>query len=331
MKNTKYNKKKIKHRKTKKNYKNKFMKKNKFEKMNCSPAVKNKTPIKDSCFTQDVLNLIKNKYNEYNRETRILSNDPKEIWMELKKRLSTCKKEDCWLEEIKDNNIKQKLMNYMFAPYQPKEWKKNHSTWLSNFDILKVLKQYETSHKNFKVIGPTPIDFNTRPIDMNGQCVWEDLCDFSLEIFMKKNKGKTKIGVVFNLDKHNQRGSHWVSMFVDLEDKFVFYLDSAGDKIKPEIQKLANKIIKQASELPEPISLEFHENYPIEHQMGNNECGMYSLFFIITMLTNKIDGLNKEKTFIDYKEKIDFFKKERITDEYMNKYRDVFFNIGYEK
>jgi hypothetical protein len=312
--------KRTKHYKTKK-----YNKTKKFTKMNCNPAVKNKTPIKDSCFTPDVLNLIKNTYNEYHPSSKILKTNPKDIWYDLKQRLSTCKKEDCWLKEIKDVNIKNKLIKNIFAPYQPKEWKKNRSAWLSNFDILDVLRQYEKSHKNFKIIGPTPIDFNSRPNDMNGQCVWEDLCDFSLSRFITKNKDKTKIGIIFNLDRHDQGGSHWVSLFVDLEDKFVFYFDSAGDKIKPEIESLANNIIKQASELPKPIVLEFHQNYPVEHQMGNNECGMYSLFFIVTMLTNEIDEPNK--IFNNFKDKIDFFKKERITDRYMNNYRNIFFNV----
>jgi len=312
--------KRTKHYKTKK-----YNKTKKFTKMNCNPAVKNKTPIKDSCFTPDVLNLIKNTYNEYHPSSKILKTNPKDIWYDLKQRLSTCKKEDCWLKEIKDVNIKNKLIKNIFAPYQPTEWKKNRSAWLSNFDILDVLHQYEKSHKKFKIIGPTPIDFNSRPNDMNGQCVWEDLCDFSLSRFITKNKDKTKIGIVFNLDKHDQGGSHWVSLFVDLEDKFVFYFDSAGDKIKPEIESLANNIIKQASELPKSIVLEFHQNYPVEHQMGNNECGMYSLFFIVTMLTNKIDEPNK--IFNNFKDKIDFFKKERITDRYMNNYRNIFFNV----
>ena len=35
-----------------------------------------------------------------------------------------------------------------------------------------------------------------------------------------------KIGVIFNLDKHDQSGSHWVAMFIDLENKFFFYFDS---------------------------------------------------------------------------------------------------------
>jgi len=325
MKQTKYRNKKNKKNinKTKKYYKTQN---NQFEKMNCSPAVNNKTPIKDSCFTPDVLNEIKTSYNEYHPDSKITTTNPKQIWYELKNRLSTCKKEDCWLKEIRDPSIRNKINEYLFAPYQPKEWKKNHNTWLSNYDILNVLKQYELSNKKFKLIGPTPIDFDSRPNDMNGQCVWEDLCEFSLENFMKKHNNKTKIGIVFNLDKHNQGGSHWVSMFVDLEDKFVFYFDSAGDKIQPEIERLANAIIKEASVLSEPLIIEFHQNYPIEHQMGNNECGMYSLFFIITMLTGEINKPTKKKVFRNYHEKIGFFKKGRIPDKYMNNYRDIYFN-----
>jgi hypothetical protein len=38
------------------------------------------------------------------------------------------------------------------------------------------------------------------------------------------DKNITKIGIIFNLDNHNESGSHWVSLFIDLEDKFVLYL-----------------------------------------------------------------------------------------------------------
>ena len=40
---------------------------------------------------------------------------------------------------------------------------------------------------------------------------------------------------------------------------------------------------------------------------------------------NKID--EPDKVFNNYKEKIEFFKERRITDKYMNKYRNIFFNV----
>jgi hypothetical protein len=61
--------------------------------------------------------------------------------------------------------------------------------------------------------------------------------------------------------------------------------------------------------------------------MGENECGMYALFFIITMLTCQIKEPGKPtKTFKSYKDVIRLFKKEKIPDRYMNKYRRIFFN-----
>ena len=59
------------------------------------------------------------------------------------------------------------------------------------------------------------------------------------------------------------------------------------------IDKLVKRIIHQGLYLSTPIQLEFHENQPFIHQRGNNECGMYSLYFIITMLTSR-DGNEKK-------------------------------------
>jgi len=294
-----------------------------FAPMNCSPAVKGKTPIAESCFTPDVLSQIKDAYNKHNPDSPIHATDPRQIWIELKTKLSSCQKEDCWLNEIKDKHTREKLDEYIFAPDLSDDMKKDKSAWLSNYDIFEVLHQYETSHKHFKVIGPTPIDFDSRPKDMNEQCVWEELCNFSLRRLIEQKK--TKLGIVFNLDKHDQGGSHWVSMFVDIEHHFIFYLDSAGEEIQPEIKVLKDRMRKQAKELG--MNFRFYQNHPFEHQMGENECGMYALFFIITMLTCQIEEPGKPtKTFKSYKDAIRLFKKEKIPDRYMNKYRRIFFN-----
>jgi len=289
-----------------------------FQKMNCSPAVNGKSPVADSCFTTEVLMQIKDSYNKFHTDLPIASTDPTMVWKELKEKLSHCSSEDCWLSEIKDKNTQTKLDQYLFAPDMPDDWKGDAGAWLSNFDIMKVLKQYEVPYPKFVLLGPTPIDFDAKPDDMGGKCVWDELCQFSVKSML--DKGKTKIGVVFNLDKHNQKGSHWVSMFIDLEDNFIFYLDSAGEKVKKEIKLFVNRVIKQG--IANGKTIHFYENFPLEHQMGENECGMYVLYFIITMLTGKADGI----IFKDYVERIDFFKTKRISDTYMNQFRKKYFN-----
>jgi hypothetical protein len=60
----------------------------------------------------------------------------------------------------------------------------------------------------------------------------------------------------------------------------------------------------------------------MQHQYGNTECGVYSLFFIITMLTGETD-LHKFKS---VKQKINFFKNKRIPDKYISKFRELYFN-----
>ena len=313
-----------KNQKTKRNHKNigGKDKNDNFKKMNCSPMVKDKTPVKDSCLPEDILLKIKNSYNEHHIDNPIKKTDFNEIWQELKQNLD-CNKEDCWLKELNDKQMRKNIDKMIFAPDQPPEWKHNPDEWLSNYDILDVLKQYEKTYKNFKFIGPTPIDFDSRPIDMSGYCVWEELCNFSLKELLDDNK--RQIGIIFNLDKHDQDGSHWVSLFIDLDDKFIFYFDSAGDIVPNEISVLIDRIIKQGKELDNQIIFDYKkENKPLEHQRGNTECGMYSLYFIITMLS----GETNNKKFSNYKEKIAYFTKHRIPDKFVFNYRNHFFNSG---
>jgi hypothetical protein len=294
------------------------------KKMNCNPKIEGKTISSDSCLTPDVLVKITDEFNKYHKDDPIIFSNYIDLWHKLKHRLNNCKKEDCWLEQITDIDLRNKIDKMSFAPDKPPEWKKNPRTWLSNFDIMKVLRQYEEikfqGKLKFKLLGPTPIDFDSRPKDMKGECVWEEICNFNLKDYLIKEK--TKIGIVFNLDKHTEGGSHWVSLFIDLEDKFIFYFDSNGDKIPKQIDVLVKRIIKQGSQLEEPINFIFHENYPLEHQKENTECGMYSIFFIIAMLTNKAGP----KKFSNFKQKIDFFKKKSIPDKYVFNYRNKYFN-----
>jgi hypothetical protein len=231
-----------------------------------------------------------------------------------------CKTEDCWLNTIKDKQLKKRIHRYLFAPDKPYEWKKDPLTWLSNYDILNVLEQYEIAHKEFEFLGPTPIDFDKV---VNGKCIWEELCKFDLKTYLED--GKTKIGIVFNLSPHTSGGSHWVSLFIDADERLIFYFDSAGDKIPNEINVLKNRIVKQSA--AHGKKYRFIQNWPKEHQKGNTECGVYSLFFIITMLTGEVMNQETKKTHkLTMPQRIHLFKKDTIPDKYMEKRRDFYFN-----
>ena len=287
------------------------------KRMNCSPAIK-KHAIPDSCYTPKILLMIRDAYNkDHSAEEQITESDPTKLWQILNDRLVQCKKEDCWLNELDDPALKKRIDRYIFAPDKPYEWKKNPNEWLSNFDIMNVLEQYEETHKHFEFIGPTPIDFDKV---VSGSCVQNELCRFELHEQLKK--GKTHIGVIFNLSPHTSGGSHWVSLFIDTKDRLIFFFDSAGEPIPKAIREFVDRVQADVVELSGK-KCAFHQNHPKEHQMGNTECGVYSLFFIITMLTG-ISEFARGK--MNMRQKLHLFKKRTIPDKHIEKYRSVYFN-----
>ena len=60
---------------------------------------------------------------------------------------------------------------------------------------------------------PSPMDFDLK---QGNSCVfYGDLCNIDLKQHM--DDGKHKIGSVFNLDDHDEPGSHWVSLYMELK------------------------------------------------------------------------------------------------------------------
>jgi hypothetical protein len=290
--------------------------------------VEGKTAAPETCYTPSVLYKIRDEYNKHHSK-KITEVRPNAVWRQLKTRLTNCDKEDCWLEEIKDSELRETLDTYVFAPDHPPSWNKNPNEWLSNIDILEVLKQYEIKHPSFKFIGPTPIDFDTRPKEDGGKCVWQELCTFDLGKYIEK--GIYQFGIIFNLDPHNKGGSHWVSLFLCLDKvrPFAFFFDSAGSPIPKQIEAFVSRVQDQWTELyPRRPKIEFIQNAPHTHQYSNTECGMYSLIFIITMLAGKPvkRGGSEKERILSMEERIHLFQKGEITDKEAEMYRNRFFN-----
>ena len=278
------------------------------KKINCSPKPKDKIN-KFTCYTNDSLYKLRDLWNARHPDVKINSNSPKEIHRLLTEKLSSvCNKESCWLKQKAEFGPVSSDMADSFAPESPPEWKKNPNEWLSSEDIIKVMRQYEKAYKCFDFIGPSPIDFDTRKL--YGECVWDELCNFSLKDQIKN--GKTKIGIIFNTDPHNKPGQHWISMFINIKKKTIFFFDSTGDKPVSQIKALIDRIKEQGLNLRQKIVFKVDSNEGIEHQYGNTECGIYSLYFIVHMLEDKITE--------------HYLKTHILKDAYMNKFRHIYFN-----
>ena len=271
-----------------------------FKLLNCHPQ---KTRKNKTCYDTSTLVLLKNKWNETHPD-KIKSNNPNVIWSMLKAKMINCEHELCWLKTINDKNITNVVMKE-FVPNAPTaEWAK-YNNWLSSTDFNNVMKQYSEAYPNFLYLGPSSIDFDTI---IDGKCVWPTLCKLNIADQIKN--GKNKIGIVLNLDKHDGKGSHWVSIFIDLQKKFIFYFESTGSIIPPEVDAFIKRMNEQCKSAG--LNMKIMNNMKIKHQYGTSECGMYCLYFIINLLEETRDPQH--------------FLKNRITDAQMTKLRDFYFN-----
>ena len=294
----------------------------------CSPHSLKNGIVSGSCFTEDAINKITRAHNSNSPAVNNIPHNlsPKDKWLKLRENMSRipkCDQDTCWLDNI-NLSVREKnlLKAQLFVPPRPRDWTKLPNTWLTNFDIADVLKQYEKSHPNFQFIGPSPIDYDSKP--NKTKCVCDKLCNFSVENQLQT--GKRKIGIVFNLDPHDKGGSHWVAKFIDLDDKFIFYFNSTGERIQPELKRFKNMVLEQGTQhLGE---MDYHANI-YEHQKSNTECGMYCLYFIITCLLREPDIFKPEdaqRQKLTKEELVAHFAgKQRIPDKLVEGYRKELF------
>ena len=266
-----------------------------------------------SCLQKKEINEIAKKHN--------IPSDLKLVDKYSKIKSSTnCKNDDCL-----KNHLQNKDDIQLTRPVKPKEWNKNPNEWLSSVDIENVLNQYKNQYPNFEFYGPSPIDFYYKESN-NDPCLIPELCEFNIAKLLKE--GKTKIGIVFNTDPHYKSGQHWISSFLDLEKGHLYFFDSNGINSHLEddsgikeyvggnlpstydlIPKLLLHIKKQGNKMNDLNKYKIFYNTR-RHQREGSECGMYSIFFIVSMLK----GTSFEE-----------FNKESISDKDVFEFRNKFF------
>ncbi len=232
------------------------------------------------------------------------------LWQQIRNAMKSyyeCDTEYCTIKKLPglDKGERQKIIKKYFRPEKPEEWKKKTTTWLDSFNIEDVMNQYEEAYDDFEFIGPVPIDFDaaatSNPLSKEwGKCIVDEIC--KLDVAEAKKKGTNRIGVIFNLDKHDEPGSHWVCAFVDYPKKSAYYFDSYGLPPPTEISVFLERCKSQGCE-----TVLYND---IRHQRKDSECGMYCLYTIICLL--------KGRTFQN-------ICMDVVKDDVMNAFRDVLF------
>jgi hypothetical protein len=281
--------------------------------MKCAPS---KDYSDGSCFTLDSLKKIATNYNNKNSNKIDLNLSKAQLVNELEKKLENkCSDQTCWLRlDIVKELENEDIENNTFRPKGPSK----KYEWLSTSHINEVIEQYQTIHNDFLFLGAVPLDFEDLPVLGISNLKFDDL----------EKQGKTKIGLVINLDEHWKDGSHWVGLFSDLANNQIYYFDSLGKKPLKRTRKFVNKITKYLyskkygeklpindilqkikktggqntnTHLKKLMDGNFDIRYNhIQHQFDNSECGVYSINFIIRLVggetfDNVINNITKDE------------------------------------
>jgi hypothetical protein len=100
-----------------------------------------------------------------------------------------------------------------------------------------------------------------------------------LDLMIKE--GRKKFGLVMNLDKTTDKGSHWVGLYVDLVNtKQICYFDSFGRK--PHLDTLKDlKWFARRSNIPYYVKYKY--NKVVSQASNSNRCGYHVYRFLVNM------------------------------------------------
>lgn len=273
----------------------------------CAPGISFEA---GSCVTLQILIEMVNAYNKNAGSSAIMTYpkldtlNPKKykkyLLSEFNKRMGgKCESQKCWSEQDFVENMKKtardELQKYTFRPEGPQ----GKFEWLNTLNITDVLTQSEKKYQNFKYLGTVPIDFDK----------FERFGFKNLNFGELIEKNKFQIGAVFNLDKHNESGSHWVAMYANLKEGQVLFFDSYGTRPDKRIRAFMRRVSLYCTDVLKIKNTKVDYN-KIRHQYGNSECGVYSINFIKRML--------RGDTFED-------ICNSKTSDEKINKCRRVYF------
>ena len=195
--------------------------------------------------------------------------------------------------------------------YKPQiEW--TPASWLSSDDIENVLVQVEKAHADTKLIGIFPADIcNPQNQFWVPRCkkAWVKQHGGALDIKELSKQMIFKLMYVFNTDLSIGGGKHWISLFVDIKKKRMYFYDSNMEPPPNLIQKYIDTLISHGKKCQ--INFKLERNMK-QNQYADGQCGPY----VIRMLTGLVEGYNFKDLWSKFP-----------NDEEMQDYRRSFFRL----
>lgn len=121
------------------------------------------------------------------------------------------------------------------------------------------------------------------------------------------------VGVVVNLDKHYEPGSHWCALYWDNDSQSIMWYDSYGEQAPPELMKEIQNVMEK---LKPEVYYKWKSNSIKQQRANSDSCGFFATRWLIDMFSGK--GW-KESTLYD-KVGGQVIKSERAIDKFKRGY-----------
>ena len=287
----------------------------------CSPLGLDEYKKSSSCFTHDALVEMATSWNKQNLGKPPVNTSVDAVKLRAKLKNILGADESQWISKVGGMSQNSKAARLVMPP-KPRDWIKQPRKWLNNYDIEHILTRFEGDAKYpYKLLGVFPMDF--QGTDASGQILYPEMHNFQLSAFVGKYRF---LGLITNLDHHDGPGTHWTSTFIVIDPSLAsfgaYYYDSTFtsrtdvSRVPKEIRDFFKQLKSQAAVLfpsAKPFKNVF---YKLNHQKGNTECGMFSIFYQVHWLRSLIKNIGTtHKNIITLK----------ITDDQVGKLRDFFF------
>lgn len=254
----------------------------------CAPGKYDKQA--DTCFTLNELIQMASAYNRFvtkiqfnptsktvlpHADLMIIKPDKIYLLQQLKIRFQNiCNTEICLTEQAFMNDIVKEMRETIVNDTFRKTGPQNSIEWLNTLDINNIMHQYTQLYPHFVFMGAVPSDCHQLSACVLASLDFQSLSD-------KKND---QVGIIYNLDKHNKPGSHWVAVYLCLSKGQIYYCDSTGKKPFKNVEVLANRFKEYCVKQSIPYLYQFNTK---SYQKDRTECGVYACNFIIRMLAGE--------------------------------------------
>jgi hypothetical protein len=298
----------------------------------CSPMRAKEYARDGTCFSKLALIKMAEIWNKTNGKmlgniNNVRHKSKQKLWNDINDHMSKiCKgsgREWCWVDKLGPAAKANSEIIKSVRPVKPREWYREKYAWLSNYDIQNVMRQYQDDKSNeYRFIGVFPIDFAMKTAF--NSCLYEEICKLDINhLYSKKIR---YLGMITNLDKHDEPGSHWTSLFMcidpNMESFGAYYYDSTFDgydKPPKEIIDFMKRMAIQGNQMTKSMGInrKFKIMYnKVRHQRKSSECGVFAIAFQIRWLHK----LKENKTIV-----FDDIIKMKITDNDVHQLRNHVF------